>query len=209
MLLNMKFNNRFFIEEKNIWLRRLLYYFTILGFIVYFGIFCQYTGLWKSFTDILTPILEFKFQNKFIEFFYSSFLHLSIGISAIIFPMYIWSLIKKKMKKLLAIIVLGLFLITPSQANDIRDFQIEGISIGDSALEFFSEKEIKKGKQNFYKNKKYTPVNISASFFKTYTHFDFSYKSNDKKYIIKRMSGSIDYRNKDIKNCLKQVDESS
>ena len=111
------------------------------------------------------------------------------------------------MKKLLAIIVLGLFLITPSQANDIRDFQIEGISIGDSALEFFSEKEIKKGKQNFYKNKKYTPVNISASFFKTYTHFDFSYKSNDKKYIIKRMSGSIDYRNKDIKNCLKQVDE--
>ena len=111
------------------------------------------------------------------------------------------------MKKLLAIIVLGLFLITPSQANDIRDFQIEGISIWDSALEFFSEKEIKKGKQNFYKNKKYTPVNISASFFKTYTHFDFSYKSNDKKYIIKRMSGSIDYRNKDIKNCLKQVDE--
>ena len=35
------------------------------------------------------------------------------------------------MKKFLNIIVLSLCLITPSQADDIRDFQIEGISIGD------------------------------------------------------------------------------
>ena len=48
------------------------------------------------------------------------------------------------MKKLLSILFLGLFLITPSQADDIRDFQIEGISIGDSLLDYFSEEEIKK-----------------------------------------------------------------
>jgi len=46
------------------------------------------------------------------------------------------------MKKLLGILVLGLFLITPSWADDIRDFQIEGMSIGDSALDYFSEEEI-------------------------------------------------------------------
>ena len=28
--------------------------------------------------------------------------------------------------------------------DDIRDFEIEGMSIGDSALDFFSEEEIKK-----------------------------------------------------------------
>ena len=48
------------------------------------------------------------------------------------------------MKKLLGILVLGLFLITPSQADDIRDFQIEGMSIGDSLLDYYPEKLVKK-----------------------------------------------------------------
>ena len=42
------------------------------------------------------------------------------------------------MKKLLGILVLGLLLITPSQADDIRDFQIEGMSLGDSLLDYFN-----------------------------------------------------------------------
>ena len=58
------------------------------------------------------------------------------------------------MKKLLGILVLGLFLITPSQADDIRDFQIEGMSIGDSLLDYFSEEEINEKKKNFYIKKK-------------------------------------------------------
>ena len=56
------------------------------------------------------------------------------------------------MKKLLGILVLGLFLITPSQADDIRDFQIEGMSVGDSLLDYFSKSEIKKGKKNYFKD---------------------------------------------------------
>ncbi len=36
---------------------------------------------------------------------------------------------------------------TPSQANDIRDFQIEGMSMGDSLLDYFSKKDIEKSKQ--------------------------------------------------------------
>ena len=92
-------------------------------------------------------------------------------------------------------------------AEDISDFQIEGMSIGDSALDYFSESEISRGKSTYYKNKKYTPVELTPLFLKTYSNFSFSYKTNDKKYIIERMSGVIDYTNKDIKNCLKQVDE--
>ena len=57
------------------------------------------------------------------------------------------------MKKLLGILVLGLFLITPSLADDIRDFEIEGMSIGDSLLDYFSEEEIIINKQpNQYPN---------------------------------------------------------
>ena len=48
------------------------------------------------------------------------------------------------MKKLLAIIVLGLCFITSTYANDISDFQIEGISVGDSLLKHFKKSEIKK-----------------------------------------------------------------
>ena len=48
------------------------------------------------------------------------------------------------MKNLLGVVVLGLFLITPSWADDITDFQIEGMSVGDSLLDYVSKEEIKK-----------------------------------------------------------------
>ena len=48
------------------------------------------------------------------------------------------------MKRLLLILILTLSLQTLVKSDDIRDFQIEGISIGDSALDFFSEDEILK-----------------------------------------------------------------
>ena len=40
--------------------------------------------------------------------------------------------------------VLGLLLSLNVNADDIKDFQIEGISIGDSLLKYYSEKDIKK-----------------------------------------------------------------
>ena len=52
------------------------------------------------------------------------------------------------MKRLSLYLFLILFTLqTPSQADDIRDFQIEGMSIGDSLLDYFSEGEIKKAKE--------------------------------------------------------------
>ena len=46
------------------------------------------------------------------------------------------------MKKLLLIFILATSFQTLVKANDIRDFEIEGISVGDSLLNFFSKKEI-------------------------------------------------------------------
>ena len=61
------------------------------------------------------------------------------------------------MKKLCIYLFLVLFsLQTPSQADDIRDFQIEGMSVGNSALDFFSEKKIRSSPKQFYpKSKKF------------------------------------------------------
>ena len=48
------------------------------------------------------------------------------------------------MKRLSLYLFLILFTLQiPSQADDIRDFQIEGMSIGDSLLDYYSEKDIK------------------------------------------------------------------
>ena len=49
------------------------------------------------------------------------------------------------MKKILTILILIFVFKAPSQADDIKDLQIEGMSIGDSALDFFPKSLIKNG----------------------------------------------------------------
>ena len=116
------------------------------------------------------------------------------------------------MKKLLVIIILSLCFITSSKADDIRDFQIEGISTGDSALDFFSENEIKRntrdaGYKKGMKAKFIQVENEKYPFFKTYDYVDYNYKTNDKKYIIHAIQGGIDYHGKPISECKKKLKE--
>ena len=84
------------------------------------------------------------------------------------------------MKNFLSIIVLSLYFIAPTQADDIKDFQIEGISIGDSALNYFSEEEIKKNiRKNSYVNSdgKFYDANLNNfKFFKTYKNIQVNFK---------------------------------
>ena len=58
------------------------------------------------------------------------------------------------MKKLLAIIVLGLFCSYSVLADNIKNYEIEGMSIGDSLLDFMSESEIKNNEIKYWGNKK-------------------------------------------------------
>ena len=46
------------------------------------------------------------------------------------------------MKRLLLTLILTLSFQTLTKADDIRDFQIEGMSIGDSLLRYYSEDQI-------------------------------------------------------------------
>ena len=113
------------------------------------------------------------------------------------------------MKKLLGIVVLGLFLITPSQADDISDFQIEGMSIGDSLLNIFSKKEIEKGKINTYPNSnKFSTIKFwEPTFdFEMYDSIGISFKTNDSNYQIFGIAGAVFYDN-NIEECYKKKDE--
>ena len=100
--------------------------------------------------------------------------------------------------------VLGLFLIIPSRADDIKDFQIEGMSLGDSLLNYFSEEKILNSKRNYsYKDDKFYPVGFNyENFFLIYNSVDIHLKKNDKKYIPYAIDGIIFYD--DIKDCYKK-----
>ena len=109
------------------------------------------------------------------------------------------------MKKVL--IFIGVFFLNFSVlANDISDFEIEGMSLGDSALNFFSEKDIKDNSKDYYRDKKYTPVqNDLYPFFKTYDAVDFNYLTGDKNYIFHNISGILFYDN-NIQDCYSKMD---
>ena len=112
------------------------------------------------------------------------------------------------MKKIF-IILLFLFCIFQygTKADDIREFEIEGMSIGDSALNFFSEQDIKKNSKDYYRDKTFTPVqNDQYPFFKIFDAVDFNFKTGDKKYIFQNINGILYYDN-DIQNCYIKMDD--
>ena len=46
-------------------------------------------------------------------------------------------------------------------AEDISDFEIEGMSLGDSLLDYFSEREIKNNKRNYiFQNNKFNAIGL-------------------------------------------------
>ena len=111
------------------------------------------------------------------------------------------------MKKLLLILILTFSFQTLTKADDIRDFEIEGMSIGDSALDFFSKNKLVKNKRNWFKNKEYSHSEFrNLSKFKLYEDVHLNYLSKDKKFIITAIEGLTFFRNK-IENCFKKMDE--
>ena len=79
---------------------------------------------------------------------------------------------------------------TQANADDIRDFQIEGMSIGESLLEFHDEEQIlKKEKLFFPKSKKFYRIAFKANNSESYEAIAFYIKDNDKRYIIYALEG--------------------
>jgi hypothetical protein len=92
-------------------------------------------------------------------------------------------------------------------ADDIKDFKIEGMSIGDSLLNFFSEKDIKSRKITTYPNsdKYYVIAFPKKGFYETYEVTQFLIKKNDNKYMIHSVSGKLMYDNQ-FTECNKKKD---
>jgi len=112
------------------------------------------------------------------------------------------------MKKILVIFIL--LFSSSVVADDISDFEIEGMSIGDSLLDYFTEDEIKKHIYDAYPNKEdstFITVEISTlKSFKNYDAIQAMVKENDNKYIAYTMDGMISYRN-NIEECYSKQNE--
>jgi len=113
------------------------------------------------------------------------------------------------MKRLLLILILTFSFQSLTKADDIKDFKIEGMSIGDSALDYFKEEDINSNKEDWYKNNEFSSSefpNFKTSYFgNLYETLQISYRTKDKKYIIKGVTGILLYEN-NIKNCYKKMD---
>ena len=95
--------------------------------------------------------------------------------------------------------------VTKPAQSDIGDFEIEGISIYDSALDHFSENQIKINIQDWYKNKEFSTSSLRhLPKFKVYEEIQISFKTDDKKYIIHNIDGII---HQNIDDCYKELDK--
>lgn len=93
-------------------------------------------------------------------------------------------------------------------ADDIHDLQIEGISIGDSLLDYLSKdeiiNEIEANKPTYnYLNEDFGEVYFYSNFEK-YDYLSFFVRPNDKKYIIFSIAGLTNYDEKFEKCLVKQ-----
>ena len=113
------------------------------------------------------------------------------------------------MKKLILILILTLNFQSWAKADDIRDFEIQGISLGESLLKIFSKEEIQKfiqneNQTNFYpKSKKYFTLSTPSKD-KNFKQLNIDLEYLDKNYIT---YGISQYKRMEINECIKEKEE--
>tara|TARA_B100001564_G_C20489779_1_gene601082 strand:+ start:216 stop:788 length:573 start_codon:yes stop_codon:yes gene_type:complete len=113
------------------------------------------------------------------------------------------------MKIFLSVLILILSLQSWARSDVVNDFEMEGMSIGDSLLDFFSKSEIKKNNMNYYKKKKFITIGFNNSpFLETYDWLQITYESKDKNYTIVNLDGVLSFK-KNHKDCLIKKDKIS
>ena len=114
------------------------------------------------------------------------------------------------MKRILATLALCMLLsicfINSSQADDIdiKDFEIEGMSIGDSLLDFFSDETINKALDESHKGKLFITKTIRLKDSDMYEYVQVSYRTSDKNKKLYSVVGVKVFPD-NIKKCKKEM----
>ena len=121
------------------------------------------------------------------------------------------------MRVFLSVLILIFSLQSLSKADDVINFEIEGMSVGDSLLDYFSknniEEEINSKFSYKYKDNKFVKLGVGDTseypLFKKLEQYDelgITVKPNDKKYIIYGLAGETHCKD-NIKKCFSIKDE--
>lgn len=78
-----------------------------------------------------------------------------------------------------------------TKADDISELQIEGISIGDSLLEFVKKQKILSSRKYTYADDEFYSLDIWDDSFKDYPVIQFHLKKGDKNYKVYGVSGAL------------------
>ena len=122
------------------------------------------------------------------------------------------------MKKISSyILFLVLSFNSTSSANELKEFEIGGFSLGESLLDYFDKSdinnELKSEYTYFYKKNKYAVLGVGDGVdynlsmkFENYDELALTVRPDDKKFIIYSVSGDI-FCKDNIKKCLSQQKE--
>ena len=99
------------------------------------------------------------------------------------------------MRIFITVLVLVFSIQSLTKADDISEYEIEGMSIGDSLLKKYSKKNLEKfRKASYYKDDEYTTIeSLKLPNDSLYEYISYSYKTNDKNYTIVQIVADIDY----------------
>ncbi len=98
-----------------------------------------------------------------------------------------------------------------SKANDITQFEIEGMSIGDSLLDYVNKRTINTSRKYEYDDEKFYTIDLILDKFKNYYAVQIHLKKNDQKFKIYGIGGAIKfgepgkYFPESIKQCKNQM----
>ena len=111
------------------------------------------------------------------------------------------------MRIIITVLIFIFSLQSLSKADNIRDFEIEGMSVGDSLLDYFSKKEIIKEKKNeFNYADVFATTALYKKSYKLYDKVQMHYKLSDDSYKIYGLVGVLHFK-ENFNACLKKKDE--
>lgn len=114
------------------------------------------------------------------------------------------------MKNFLILLTLPVILSLQSMAmaNDVNDYEIEGISVGDSLLEHYTKKELKEAIEiyNYPASKEFIYYFLPKKNYDIYKYIQVHVDPEDKNFIIESIEGHISYK-KNISDCYKQMEK--
>ena len=113
------------------------------------------------------------------------------------------------MQKILWLVFLGLLISTNAYTDNIKDLKIENISIGDSALDYFTESQLDNSELDWfnYSYKEYSTSLLPGR--GIYDWFTITYKNEDYNYIIEGLVGIVVKKKYEEDKCNKQLDSTA